>query len=114
MVYYYFMTLSSNTRSQMRKGTLEFTILLALAARERMYASDIIGHLKGAGLDVIEGTLYPLLSRLRREELLDHAWEESKSGPPRKYYSLTSSGRKTLKELKDEWEKLAESISRLT
>src|SRR3954466_4706327 len=88
----------SNTKSQMRKGILEFCALLIIS-RGRIYASEILLKLKDADLIVVEGTLYPLLSRLRTAGLLDHSWEESKSGPPRKYYTLTDKGKEALKEL---------------
>lgn len=99
-----------NTKAQMRKGTLEFVILL-LIAREPIYASDIIKELKKAELLVVEGTLYPLLSRLKNAELLDYSWQESKSGPPRKYYSLTEKGKETLSQLMKTWEELNKSVS---
>lgn len=98
--------------SQMRRGILEFCILLTIS-KERKYASDIIKELKSADLIVVEGTLYPLLSRLRQSGLLGYAWEESPSGPPRKYYELTDSGRTTLKQLEATWKNLSDSINRL-
>src|SRR5262245_38486305 len=90
-------------KSAMRRGTLEYCILLIIA-RGKMYASDILKLLKEADLIVVEGTLYPLLSRLRAEELVEYVWEESKSGPPRKYYSLTAKGRADLDQLKATWQ----------
>ena len=102
-----------NSASQMRKGVLEFAVL-AIIARGEVYASDILAELKTANLIVVEGTLYPLLSRLRTLDLLEHSWEESKSGPPRKYYTLTAKGRDTLKDLKTTWKTLSTSISSLT
>ncbi|MES2470837.1 MAG: PadR family transcriptional regulator [Patescibacteria group bacterium] len=104
---------SENTKAQMRKGILEFCILLVIA-RDRVYASEILSELKKADLIVVEGTLYPLLSRLRSAGLLRHSWEESKSGPPRKYYTLTEAGRESLEELKATWKVLASSIATLT
>lgn len=101
-----------NTQAQMRKGTLEFIILLIIS-REPVYASDIIKVLKEAKLLVVEGTLYPLLSRLKNSELLDYSWQESKSGPPRKYYTLTDKGQETLKQLTTTWENLNNSINSL-
>ncbi len=115
MVYNYAMNKESqrnSAQSEMRKGLLEFCILLIIS-RGRAYASEILGELKDADLIVVEGTLYPLLSRLRGEGLLEHSWEESKSGPPRKYYSLTEKGRDTLKDLKSTWKTLTESIEAL-
>jgi PadR family transcriptional regulator len=102
-----------NTKAQMRKGTLEFCILLIIS-RGRVYASEILTELKNADLLVVEGTLYPLLSRLRSAGLLSHSWEESKSGPPRKYYALTPAGKEILGELKTTWKTLASSIATLT
>lgn len=99
-------------RAQMRKGLLEFCILLAIS-HERRYSSDILTSLKSAGLLVVEGTLYPLLSRLRAQKLLDYEWEESTSGPPRKYYALTKTGHDTLQELEKTWRELHTSIQRL-
>lgn len=99
-----------NTKAQMRKGILEFCILLVISG-DKAYASDILDHLKKADLIVVEGTIYPLLSRLKNSGLLDYAWEESQSGPPRKYYSLTEKGRNTLKELSVTWGALNKSIN---
>jgi PadR family transcriptional regulator, regulatory protein PadR len=100
------------SRTQMRKGVLEFCILLAIGKGEA-YASEILVELKKADLIVVEGTLYPLLSRLRSEGLLGYTWEESKSGPPRKYYTLTDKGHKSLGELKKVWSELSSSINSL-
>jgi PadR family transcriptional regulator, regulatory protein PadR len=99
-------------RTQMRKGVLEFCILLTIGKGEA-YASEILAELKKADLIVVEGTLYPLLSRLRSEGLLSYVWEESKSGPPRKYYTLTEKGKKNLGELKKVWSELSSSINSL-
>ncbi len=104
---------SENQKSQMRKGILEFCILLAIS-KDKKYASDIIKELKTANLIVVEGTLYPLLSRLRQAELLTHTWEESQSGPPRKYYELTTKGNQTLNSLKQTWSELSKSINHLS
>jgi PadR family transcriptional regulator PadR len=98
--------------SQMRKGTLEFCILLIIS-RKKVYASDILDTLKEVHLIVVEGTLYPLLSRLKKEGLLNYSWEESASGPPRKYYSLTEKGEDILKGLKEHWLELQISIHNL-
>jgi PadR family transcriptional regulator, regulatory protein PadR len=100
-------------RQLMRKGLLEFCIL-AVIAQGRMYSSDILKELKAADLLVVEGTLYPLLSRLKTQGLLTYDWEESKSGPPRKYYELTAQGRETCKELAKTWKELYASINALT
>jgi PadR family transcriptional regulator PadR len=101
------------TNAQMRKGVLEFCILLIIAEREA-YASDIIAKLKDAKLLVVEGTLYPLLTRLKNDGLLSYRWEESKSGPPRKYYEITDSGRAFLEEMKKSWNELVEVVENLT
>ncbi len=96
----------------MRKGLLEFCILTVIS-NERMYSSDILKHLKQADLLVVEGTLYPLLSRLKSQGLLTYDWEESKSGPPRKYYELTKDGRSALTALTHTWKGLTASINTL-
>src|SRR5690349_15899351 len=97
---------------EMRKGILEFCILLIIG-RGRVYASEILAELYKADLIVVEGTLYPLLSRLKSQGYLDHTWEESKSGPPRKYYTLTDKGKLFLKELKRTWSEIVKSIKSL-
>ena len=96
----------------MRKGFLEFCILLIIS-QGKMYASDILQKLTKANLIVVEGTLYPLLSRLRSQGLLEYDWEESPTGPPRKYYSLTTKGTHTLARLEDAWDELRTSITTL-
>lgn len=101
-----------NIQAQMRKGILEFAILAVIEGAE-LYASDILKKLRGTELIVVEGTLYPLLSRLKRQELVEYAWKESKSGPPRKYYKLTDKGRTALESLKDTWKSLYTSINSL-
>lgn len=102
-----------NTKAQMRKGVLEYCILGVLSQGE-LYPSDIIGKLKDAKLIVVEGTLYPLLTRLKDGGFLDYRWEESRSGPPRKYYSLTPLGRKLLSELDQTWEELSQAVKKTT
>lgn len=99
-----------NAKSQMRKGMLEYCVLLLLN-NKRAYASDIIQQLKNVELLVVEGTLYPLLSRLKKEGLLKYEWEESRQGPPRKYYALTDSGEQVLKELDKAWSELEGTIN---
>ena len=89
---------ADNIKSQMRKGYLEYCILLILR-KKAAYASDIISELKDAKMIVVEGTLYPLLTRLKNSELLDYRWEESTQGPPRKYYEMTEKGIRFLEEL---------------
>jgi PadR family transcriptional regulator PadR len=101
-----------NVRSQMRKGMLEYCILLLLHG-EASYASDIIMKLKEAHLIVVEGTLYPLLTRLKNDNLLSYEWVESTQGPPRKYYSLTPDGETFLQGLEDAWMELANTVNHL-
>lgn len=101
-----------NTKAQMRKGTLEFCILLVIS-KGKVYTSDILKKLKKSDLIVVEGTLYPLLSRLKNSGLLAYTWEESKSGPPRKYYEITDEGRETLSILEKNWTTLNNSINSL-
>ena len=91
-----------NIKSQMRKGVLEYCIL-GILGREDAYASLIISSLKDARMIVVEGTLYPLLTRLKNQGLLGYRWEESTQGPPRKYYSLTDKGREALAEMDAAW-----------
>ena len=102
-----------NTKAQMRKGVLEYCIL-GILSKGDAYASDIIERLKGAKLIVVEGTLYPLLTRLKNAGLLEYRWEESNAGPPRKYYSLSAQGRAFLLELKGTWENLNNAVEQLT
>ncbi len=103
---------TENTKAQMRKGILEFCILLIISKGE-VYPSDILKELKDFNLIVVEGTLYPLLSRLKDGGLLEYKWVESKTGPPRKYYKLTQSGKKTLDQLQENWQQLYKSIQSL-
>jgi PadR family transcriptional regulator PadR len=100
------------TNAQMRKGVLELCVLSVISDKE-VYTSDILTSLKEAELLVVEGTLYPLLNRLKNESVLKYRWEESTSGPPRKYYSLTEEGQEVLKKLKINWENLSKSINKL-
>jgi len=99
-----------NTKAQMRKGVLEFCILSILSENEA-YVSDLINKMKDSKLIVVEGTLYPLLNRLKNEEVLVYRWEESKSGPPRKYYKITNKGKAMLHELMQSWKELIESVN---
>ena len=101
-----------NYRTQMRKGVLEFAILLAISRKER-YASEILAELKKADLIIVEGTLYPLLSRLNSAGVVAYSWEESSEGPPRKYYKLTAKGKAALAQLKGAWSTLSDSIASL-
>jgi PadR family transcriptional regulator PadR len=101
------------TTAQMRKGVLEYCILSVISEKE-VYASDILQNLKEAKLIVVEGTLYPLLTRLKNDGLLSYRWEESKSGPPRKYYQITDVGTAFLKQLDKSWLDLVEAVSQLS
>lgn len=98
-----------NVKSQMRKGMLEYCVMLLLR-KEACYSSDIIRRLKEAELIVVEGTLYPLLTRLKNDGLLSYEWRESTQGPPRKYYRLTQSGEEFLAQLDEAWCSLANSV----
>ncbi len=101
---------TENTKAQMRKGILEFCIL-TIVSKKDAYASDIIEKLKSAKLIVVEGTLYPLLTRLKNSGYLSYKWEESSLGPPRKYYKITTDGEKFLSELNSTWKELVESVN---
>ncbi len=101
------------TKAQMRKGVLEYCILSIIKQKE-VYASDIIQQLKDSKLIVVEGTLYPLLTRLKNDGLLSYRWEESKSGPPRKYYEITDNGKSFLTELDKGWNDLIEAVKKLS
>ncbi|MBR5184395.1 MAG: PadR family transcriptional regulator [Bacteroidales bacterium] len=98
-----------NIKSQMRKGVLEYCIL-GILGREDAYASLIISSLKDARMIVVEGTLYPLLTRLKNQGLLSYRWEESTQGPPRKYYSLTDKGREALAEMDIAWKEVVACV----
>jgi PadR family transcriptional regulator PadR len=102
-----------NTQSQMRKGILEFCIL-SIIKKGEAYPSDIIEEMKAADLYILEGTLYPLLTRLKNAGMLTYRWEESSSGPPRKYFSLTQKGKKFYIELEKTWQELSNAVHRLT
>jgi len=99
-----------NTKAQMKKGVLEYCILAILSKNSR-YTSDIIQELKEAKVIVVEGTLYPLLTRQKNAGLLSYRWEESTQGPPRKYYELTDKGKSFLKELDNSWNDLVKAVS---
>lgn len=103
----------NNVKSQMRKGMLEYCIMLLLH-KEPAYASDIIQKLKEARLIVVEGTLYPLLTRLKNDDLLGYGWIESTQGPPRKYYRLTEKGEVFLGELEMSWKELNETVNHIS
>jgi PadR family transcriptional regulator, regulatory protein PadR len=102
-----------NARVQMRKGILEFCIL-HIISRGEIYASDMLEELTSAKIMVVEGTLYPLLTRLKNSGLLDYKWVESNSGPPRKYYVLTQDGKIFLDTLQISWDELLQSVTKIT
>jgi PadR family transcriptional regulator PadR len=95
-----------------RKGLLEF-LLLKIIAADKVYVADILKQLKGTEFATQEGTLYPLLSKMRRDKLLDYEWKESDAGPPRKYYELTARGRERLRELSAYWQKINGTVMSL-
>jgi len=99
-----------NVKAQMRKGVLEYCILSILSKNDS-YASDIINELKKSKMIVVEGTLYPLLTRQKNAELLSYRWEESTQGPPRKYYKLTEKGKEFLSKLNLSWEELVNAVN---
>ncbi len=101
-----------NIKAQMRKGILEYCIL-SILSKEDAYASSIINELKDSEMIVVEGTLYPLLTRQKNQGLLAYRWEESTQGPPRKYYSITDKGRAVLTELDGVWADLVKIIDRI-
>lgn len=101
-----------NAKSQMRKGMLEYCIMLLLKDQP-CYSSDIIGRLKEANLLVVEGTLYPLLTRLKNDGVLAYEWQESTQGPPRKYYVLSEEGRQMLEALKEAWTEIESAVNKL-
>lgn len=103
---------ADKVKSQMRKGMLEFCVLL-LISRGEIYASEIITRLKSARMIVVEGTLYPLLTRLKNDELLAYRWEESSSGPPRKYYNITPKGEAYLNMLREGWNEISATIAHI-
>ncbi len=103
---------NDNAKAQMRKGVLEFCILSVLS-KKPAYASDILEELKKAKMIVVEGTLYPLLTRLKNSGLLSYRWEESTQGPPRKYYELTEEGCQMLDELLEAWEELVVAVNQI-
>ena len=99
-----------NAKAQMKKGVLEYCILSILSNKD-CYASELITELKNSKLIVVEGTLYPLLTRQKNAGLLSYRWEESTQGPPRKYYTLTEKGKEYLNELKKSWTELVEAVN---
>jgi len=103
---------ASNTQTQMRKGILEFCIL-HIISRGEVYATDMIEELQAAQMIIVEGTLYPLLNRLRNANLASYKWVESDLGPPRKYYSITPQGLEFLNDLQKTWENLDTSVNQI-
>ena len=101
---------TDNIKAQMRKGVLEYCILSILDKNDA-YASSLIAELKEARMIVVEGTLYPLLTRQKNQELLTYRWEESSQGPPRKYYAITDKGRALLKEMDAAWQEVVETLA---
>ena len=101
-----------NTQSQMRKGTLEFCIL-SIIKRGEAYPGNIVEEMRAAGLVILEGTLYPLLTRLKNAEMLNYRWVESPSGPPRKYFSLTEKGEQFYSELEKTWNELSGAVNKV-
>lgn len=101
-----------NLKSQMRKGILEYCIL-SIINKQEAYTSDILEQLEEANLLVVEGTLYPLLSRLKNNGILSYRWQESPDGPPRKYFCLTDEGRALLAQLQEEWTSISNSINQI-
>ncbi|MDA0794611.1 MAG: PadR family transcriptional regulator [Bacteroidetes bacterium] len=102
-----------NTTAQMRKGILEFCVLSLISGRD-FYTSEILESLKNGKMVVVEGTVYPLLTRLKNADLLQYRWEESTSGPPRKYYSITTKGKSFLSELQQVWNELNKAVIHIT
>ncbi len=102
-----------NTKAQMRKGILEFCILSILSKNDH-YASEILDTLKVGKMIDVEGTIYPLLTRLKNSGLLEYRWEESTSGPPRKYYKITEAGKASLAELSTSWKALTTAVNKIT
>jgi PadR family transcriptional regulator, regulatory protein PadR len=104
---------ADNTKSQMKKGVLELCILSMLAQQEA-YPSDLVELLREADLNTPEGTLYPMLTRLKNANLLTYRWVESSEGPPRKYFSLTKDGKQQLKSMLESWQQLVKSVNTIT
>ncbi len=103
-----------NIKSQMRKGMLEYCILTIIGSRKEAYTADVLKCLKESNLIVVEGTIYPLLSRMKNAGLLSYRWQESNEGPPRKYFCITAKGRELLAELNQEWILIRDSINDIT
>lgn len=97
---------------QMKRGILEYAVLMIISEKS-VYAGELLDSLKNAGLITVEGTIYPLLSRLRSDEYIDYTWVESNSGPPRKYYTLTGKGEDYLEDYSNVWEEMVHTINQL-
>lgn len=106
-------TPNDNIQSQMKKGILEYCIL-SIIRRGEAYPSDIVGELRDAGMPVFEGTLYPLLTRLKNAGYLEYRWVESSNGPPRKYFTLSNEGQAFFQQLKTTWEDMSASVEKIT
>lgn len=102
-----------NTVTQMRKGLLEYCILTVVSKYDKIYTSDLLNELKEAEVVVVEGTIYPLLTRLKNAGLLNYQWIESRQGPPRKYYTITEAGLNFLAQLNKEWNSLVSSVQKI-
>lgn len=103
--------ITDNAKLQMRKGVLELCVLAIIAEHEDVYPSDIKKGLESTGMDIVEGTLYPLLMRLKNTGYLTYTWKESETGPPRKYYKLTDTGFQYLLQLKTDWNEFTQSVN---
>jgi PadR family transcriptional regulator, regulatory protein PadR len=108
-----YMIISEEKSGPIKRGLLEM-VVLGIIRKEKVYAADILEKLKSTELATQEGTLYPMLSRLKREQFLGYEWVESEAGPPRKYYSLTRQGEEQLESLKKYWQELDKTINNLT
>jgi PadR family transcriptional regulator, regulatory protein PadR len=104
---------TDNIKQQMRRGVLELCVLSIIAANSEVYPADIKKRLETAGMDTVEGTLYPMLTRLKNSGHLAYSWQESESGPPRKYYRMTDDGRAFLTELQQSWREFTGSVNML-
>ena len=113
VIHYHSVMKIENTIAQMRKGILEFCVLSLISGKD-LYTSEILETLKKGKMLVVEGTVYPLLTRLKNANLLKYRWEESTSGPPRKYYSITPDGEEFLSELKNVWKELNSAVKIIT
>ena len=104
---------TENVKQQMRKGVLELCVLSIIAAHDEIYPATIKEQLKLVGIEVVEGTLYPMLMRLKNSGHLTYSWKESDAGPPRKYYKMTELGNGSLSELQEAWREFAGSVDKL-